>query len=133
MKHMKFSPECSQSGEAASGTKLHKVFLLLALSFLVLMSSSRFYGQAAGSFSGNVVDKSGSSIPGAAITVTSPATGLTRTSKTDSAGHYLVPLLPAGTYTVRVDTAASKAPPRKSLCSRSRNPANSIFHSCPPR
>ena len=115
MKHMKFSPECSQSGEAASGTKLHKVFLLLALSFLVLMSSSRFYGQAAGSFSGNVVDKSGSSIPGAAITVTSPATGLTRTSKTDSAGHYLVPLLPAGTYTVRVDTAGFQSAASKEL------------------
>jgi hypothetical protein len=49
------------------------------------------------------LDKSGSKIPGADVTVVSKATGLTRTAKTDSAGHYLVPLLPVGSYTVRVD------------------------------
>ena len=62
-------------------------------------------GQATGSFSGNVIDKSGSSIPAATVTVTSTATGLVRNVKTDDAGHYLVPLLPVGIYTVRVDAA----------------------------
>src|SRR3984957_15292600 len=103
MKQMKFSAECSQSVEAATRTKLHKAFFLLFLCFIMLISSSPLYGQAAGSFSGNVIDKSGSSVPGADVTVVSQATGLTRVSKTDSAGHYLIPLLPAATYTVRAD------------------------------
>jgi hypothetical protein len=62
-------------------------------------------GQATGSFSGNVVDKSGSAIPTASVAVTSQATGLQRDAKTDSAGHYLIPLLPVGTYNVRVDAS----------------------------
>ena len=72
-------------------------------------------GQAAGSFSGNVLDKSGSSVPGADVTVVSQATGLTRASKTDSAGHYLIPLLPVGTYTVRVDATGFQSAASKDL------------------
>jgi hypothetical protein len=116
MKHMKFVAECSQSVETATGTKLHKVFLFTILCLIALVSSSPLYGQAAGSFSGNVVDKSGSSIPGADVTVVSPATGLTRTSKTDSAGHYLIPLLPYGTdYTVRIDAGGFQGAASKDL------------------
>jgi Carboxypeptidase regulatory-like domain len=103
MKQKKHSAECSRLVESTTGTKLHKAFFLLILCFIALMSSSPLYGQAAGSFSGNVIDKSGSSVPGAEVTVVSQDTGLTRTSKTDSAGHYLIPLLPVGTYTIRVD------------------------------
>ena len=79
------------------------------------MSASPFYGQAAGSFFGNVLDKSGSSVPGASVTVVSQATGLTRANKTDSAGHYLIPLLPVGSYTVRVDAASFQSAASKDL------------------
>jgi len=115
MKQMQSTTKCFHLAEAVAHTKLRKAFFILLLSFIALMSSSPLYGQAAGSFSGNVVDKSGSSIPGAAVTVVSPATGLTRTSKTDSAGHYLIPLLPAGTYTVRVDTTGFQSAASKEL------------------
>jgi hypothetical protein len=115
MKQMKFSAECSQSVEAATGPTPHKAFFLLILCFIALMSSSPLYGQAAGSFSGNVLDKSGSSVSGADVTVVSQATGLTRTSKTDSAGHYVIPLLPVGTYTVRVDAAGFQSAASKDL------------------
>ncbi len=37
---------------------------------------------------------------------TAQATGLIRETKTDDSGHYLMPLLPIGDYTVRVDSAA---------------------------
>jgi len=63
------------------------------------------FGQATGSFSGTIVDKSGSGVPTATVVATSQGTGLTREGKTDSAGHYLIPLLPVGVYTVRVDAA----------------------------
>jgi hypothetical protein len=76
---------------------------LSALCVLVLMTSPVLHAQATGSFSGNVLDKSGSGVPGATVTATSQGTGLARDGKTDSAGHYLLPLLPVETYTVRVD------------------------------
>ena len=115
MKHMKFAAEYSQSVEAVTGTKFHKVFLFTILCLITLVSSTPLYGQAAGSFSGNVLDKSGSSVPGADVTVVSQATGLTRASKTDSAGHYLVPLLPVGTYDVRVDATGFQSAASKDL------------------
>ena len=75
----------------------------MVVGVLTLMISPAIYGQATGSFSGNVLDKSGSAIPGATVTATAQATGLARQGKTDDAGHYLIPLLPVGAFTVRVD------------------------------
>jgi hypothetical protein len=73
------------------------------------------YGQATGSFSGNVLDKSGSVVPGATVIATSQATGLAREGKTDSAGHYLFPLLPVGTYTVHIDAAGFQSAESREL------------------
>ncbi len=50
-----------------------------------------------------VVDDSGASLPGVALTVTNVDTGLSRTSVTESDGRRLVPALALGTYTVRVE------------------------------
>jgi hypothetical protein len=61
------------------------------------------YGQATGSLSGTVLDKSGSAISGASVTAISQGTGVSRESKTDDAGHYLIPLLPVAIYTLRVE------------------------------
>jgi hypothetical protein len=60
------------------------------------------YGQASGSFTGTVSDKAGAVISGATVTVTSQDTGLSREAKTDDSGHYLIPLLPVGQFTIRV-------------------------------
>ncbi len=84
--------------------------MLLTLSFLPAA-----HGQAAGSFSGNVLDKSGSGIVGATVTATTQETGQTRTSKTDNTGHYLIPLLPVATYTVRVDAQGFRSAESKDL------------------
>lgn len=73
------------------------------------------HGQATGSFSGNVLDKSGAAVPGATVTATSQATGLGRDVKTDNAGHYLIPLLPVGTFTVRVDASGFRSAESKDL------------------
>jgi hypothetical protein len=79
------------------------------------MISPAIHGQATGSFSGNVLDKTESAIPGATVTVTSQGTGLTRETKSDSVGHYLIPLLPVGTYTVRVDATGFQSAESKGL------------------
>lgn len=61
------------------------------------------HGQANGTFSGTVIDKSGSPIVGATITITSQGTGLVRDTKSDDVGHFLAPLLPVGIYTLHVE------------------------------
>ena len=80
-----------------------RILFLLLVCTIALSVSPALYGQAAGSFSGTVTDKSGSAISGATVTATSQGTGLSRQAKTDEDGHYLIPLLPASIFTVRVE------------------------------
>src|SRR5277367_2169756 len=80
-----------------------RILCLLTVCTIALSVSPALYGQAAGSFSGTVTDKSGSAIAGATVTATSQGTGVSRQAKTDEAGHYLIPLLPASIFTVRVE------------------------------
>jgi hypothetical protein len=76
---------------------------LAIIMIVALFGVSAAYGQGTASFSGTVLDKSGSSIAGATVTATSQDTGASRDAKTDEAGHYLIPLLPVGSYTLRVE------------------------------
>ena len=52
---------------------------------------------------GQVVDTTGAAVPGATVTATSTATGLTRTVTTDEQGEYRVAALPVGQYSVTVE------------------------------
>jgi len=115
MKNVMFCTEVPASVEISADTKFHKVLLLLIVCVLTLLISPAMHGQATGSFLGNVLDKSGLAVPGATVVATSQETGLARTGKTDSSGHYLIPLLPVGTYTVRVDAAGFKSAESKGL------------------
>ena len=81
-----------------------KALLLVLCGSLLLTISPLVFGQATGSFSGTVSDKTGSVISGATVRVTSQGTGAVREAKTDDTGHYLIPLVPIGTYTVRVES-----------------------------
>ena len=92
-----------------------RLSLLALLIFLALWVAPALHGQATGTFSGNVLDKTGSGVPGVAVLATSQGTGLSRTVTTDKTGHYLVPLLPVGTYTVRVDATGFQAAESKNL------------------
>src|SRR5467141_1508500 len=76
---------------------------------------SIMYGQATGSFSGTVTDKTGSVIAGATVKATSEGTGVSRESKTDDAGHYLIPLLPVANYTLRVEFQGFQAVERRAV------------------
>jgi hypothetical protein len=79
-----------------------RILFVLMICVTALCFSPLAFGQAIGSFSGTVTDKSGSSIAGASVTVTSQGTGIAREAKTDETGHYIVNLLPVGAYTIRV-------------------------------
>jgi hypothetical protein len=72
------------------------LFALAALPFAA-------FGQSAtATLSGTVEDQNGAVIPGAAVTAVNTATTLERQATTDSNGSYTFPLLPPGTYIVRV-------------------------------
>src|ERR1700727_55812 len=88
---------------------------LAVVSLLALALCPAIYGQATGNFSGNVTDNSGSAIPGATVIATSTGTGLARTVTTDGAGHYLLPLLPVGMYSVHVDANGFQSAESKDL------------------
>jgi hypothetical protein len=115
MKRTMFGTKCPRSVENSANTKSHNIPFLVVVCVLALILSPYLHGQATGSFSGNVLDKSGSAVPGATIITTFQETGLARNGKTDNAGHYLIPLLPVGTYTVRVDAAGFQSAESKDL------------------
>jgi len=81
-----------------------KKALLVLFCSLVFPICPLLYGQATGSLSGTITDKTGSVVTGAVVKATAQGTGLARESKTDDTGHYLMPLLPIGDYTVRVES-----------------------------
>ncbi|MBV9761231.1 MAG: carboxypeptidase regulatory-like domain-containing protein [Acidobacteriaceae bacterium] len=82
---------------------LRVVIIALTLSLFAFCTS--VFGQATGAISGTVSDASGAAISGAKVTVTEEGTGAVRNGLTDSNGHYTLPLLGVGSYTVRVEFA----------------------------
>lgn len=89
--------------------------LLVAVTFSMLSLSSLLYGQANGSFSGTVADKTGSVIAGASVRITSQGTGLVRDVTTDDSGHYVAPLLPVAFYTIRVEAKGFQTAEQKDI------------------
>ena len=83
-------------------TPVSAISILIFVLFLLVPSSSLRAQTFRGGVQGTVTDSTGAVIVDAAISVDSPATGLARTTKTDSTGNYLVSELPIGTYTVTV-------------------------------
>jgi hypothetical protein len=77
---------------------------LLVLFGSAVLILPRAAGQATtfGAILGRVVDPSGSSVPGATVTVTNEGTGISRKAYTDAAGDFTVPSLNPGNYTVEV-------------------------------
>jgi Carboxypeptidase regulatory-like domain len=87
---------------------LTKKALLVVFCSLVFPICPLLYGQANGGFSGTVTDKTGSVVTGAEVKATAQETGVVRESRTDDTGHYVMPLLSLGTYTIRVASPGFK-------------------------
>jgi hypothetical protein len=99
-----------------SSTRVQSFCCAIAVLFAALLcASSALYGQATASFTGTVVDKSGSSVSGATVTATSQTTGASRDTKTDDSGHYSFPLLPVGIYNIKVDFTGFQSTVSKDL------------------
>jgi hypothetical protein len=84
-----------------------------AAAALLLWSGSALYGQGqqtvTATLSGRVSDPSGLAVAGAKVTLASSQLGISRTFTTEAAGIYTFSLLPAGSYSLRVNMAGFKA------------------------
>ncbi len=69
---------------------------------LLLFGSRMALGQSA-QVQGRVTDSSGALIPGASVTVTNAATGITLKTQTNNDGEYTVPFLQPGNYVIVVE------------------------------
>jgi hypothetical protein len=76
------------------------VLLVVLLGFL---SASAQVDYSTGTLRGTITDPQGAVVSEATVTVTNPATGVTKTAKTGSDGAYRVPALPPGTYQITID------------------------------
>jgi hypothetical protein len=90
--------------------KMTSVFFLV----LILLGGMIGVGEAAaqtptGTIQGTVTDKLGAVVPNSDVTVRDLATNSLRTAKTDSKGHFEVPLLPNGSYELVVKMASFKS------------------------
>ena len=74
-------------------------FVLLAV---LICSPYGHAQQTLGSLNGTVMDPSGAAIPGATVTITDEAIGVTRTAVSQANGFYQIFNLPIGTYKVSV-------------------------------
>jgi carboxypeptidase family protein len=92
-----------------------RILFVLMICMTALCFSPLASGQAIGSFSGTITDKSGSYITGASVTVTSQGTGAARDTKTDDTGHYIVNYLAVGVYTIHVQFQGFQSAEAKDL------------------
>ena len=72
------------------------------LAALVLFNLPAFAQATSGNVTGNVLDPTGATVPGATIIARNNATGVENTTTSTSAGGYRFENLPIGTYTISV-------------------------------
>jgi hypothetical protein len=74
--------------------------LSLLAAFTIALPEAHAQTASTGQMVGDITDPSGAAIPKATVIVKETATGETRAVATDRVGHYVVPLLPPGTYSL---------------------------------
>lgn len=87
--------------------KVIRLVIFVALGLALNPSSLRSQVVTA-TLTGTVIDSSGASVPGAAITVTELSTAVVRAAKTSPDGVFNVPFLNPGTYQVDVEASGFK-------------------------
>lgn len=76
------------------------VFALLVAAGLLIGGAQSFAQTITGRITGSVLDPSGAAVPGASVTASNDATGVTTDTRSDQSGIYNFQFLPIGTYTL---------------------------------
>jgi len=80
----------------------------LLLMLVLVLTCGSAWAQTTGTLLGVVSDQSGAAVPSATVRATNTDTGFVTSTKSDSAGSYLSPLLPLGHYTISVEASGFK-------------------------
>jgi hypothetical protein len=83
-------------------TKLAFVVAIFCVSAALLCRGAYAQTIGTGAIQGTVLDQSGAAVVNASVTAVDPATGYTVAQHTSGAGFYVLPSLPAATYTVTI-------------------------------
>src|SRR6266567_9037854 len=86
------------SGRAMKGSTRSCFLSLLFVVLLGALSASAQVDYSTATLRGTITDPQGAVIPAATVTATSAATGVRKSVKADSGGHYQMLALPPGTY-----------------------------------
>jgi hypothetical protein len=82
---------------------MRRSYVAIGLALLAAFASSAFAQTTTGEIYGKVTDKSGAVVPGANVTLTSPALLQPQAAITTGTGVYRFPAIPIGTYAVKVE------------------------------
>src|SRR5439155_18446495 len=86
------------------------------ISFLIARPHAAFaQARDTASLFGTITDAQGAVVPGARVTVTNTAMGLSRSSRTDGSGGFVFPLLPVGTYSMTVEQPGFRKYERRNI------------------
>src|SRR5690349_10780274 len=85
---------------------------VLSLSFSITGARAQ---TVTGTITGSVVDNSGAVLVGAAVSLTSEATGAARQSKTAEAGGFVFAAVPPGSYTLKVEVSGFRTVQRTGI------------------
>lgn len=90
---------------------------LLCASLLIFTMSLVAFGQTGnqGSIEGTVTDPSGAVLPGASVTARNEATGVSFSAAADSSGIFRFPIVPVGSYEVKVEASGFAPVVRKGV------------------
>jgi hypothetical protein len=84
-------------------------YLSILLIAVISLAGSALYAGVTASVSGTVKDSTGAAVPGASVTATNTATGISQTQTTNGLGYYSFQYLPIGTYDLGVQHSGFKA------------------------
>lgn len=71
--------------------------------FALVFCPAFLFAQATGTINGTIQDSTGAAVPGVEVKITNTGTNVTRVVAADESGNYVAPLLPVGSYSVRVE------------------------------
>lgn len=97
--------------------KLRRFFCIVLLLGGMSVGTLSF-GQDTASVTGTVRDSSGAAVPNATVVIQSKERGIDRSTTTNSAGDYFVPVLPIGTYDLSISAPGFKRFETKGLILR---------------
>lgn len=84
-------------------TRLRKLFYLGLAALLLLCPLPHVLAQSTGTIRGSVADPSGAVIRNVQVTATATNTGITRTAASNDSGIFILPDLPIGTYSLKLE------------------------------